>query len=209
MPSRSDDAVRPLDHPVNRRQALGIGGGLAAAGLIGRGRISAQTPSAGAPVSPLAASGGLEEQELRVFLFSGPENDAHKRLAPQFTEYTQGKVKVTVEDGGRDVDYTTKRLAALQAGSDAYDVIHADANDFLQLGSAGYFAALDDFMADTTLFDPAAYNLKDFPDSLLGLFQNGGKQYELPQEASTLMFFYRTDMLEKYGVTPPPVTGYS
>jgi ABC-type glycerol-3-phosphate transport system substrate-binding protein len=64
-------------------------------------------------------------------------------------------------------------------------------------------------MADTNLFDAAAYNLADFPESLLNLFKTDGKQYELPQEASTLMFFYRTDMLEKYGVEPPPITGYS
>jgi len=198
-----------FDQTLSRRRALGVGGGLAAAaamGKVGIGHVRAQDTN---PVAPLAASGGLDEQTINVFLFSGPENDAHKRLAPKFTEYTQGKVKVTVEDGGRDVDYTTKRLAALQAGSDAYDVIHSDANDYLQLGSAGYFAALDDFMADTKLFDAAAYNMADFPDSLLGLFKTDGKQYELPQEASTLMFFYRTDMLEKYGVEPPPVTGYS
>jgi len=45
---------------------------------------------------------------------------------------------------------------------------------------------------------------------LLNLFKDkNGKQLEMPQEASTLMFYYRTDLLQKYGVTPPPVTGYS
>jgi ABC-type glycerol-3-phosphate transport system substrate-binding protein len=151
----------------------------------------------------------LEQQEIRVLLFSGPENDAHKRLAPQFTEYTQGKVKVTVEEGGRDVDYTTKFVAAMQAQSDSYDVIHTDAQNFLQYGPAGYFEPLEPFMSDTELFNAAAYNIKDFPDSLLALFQNDGTQRLLPQEASTLMFFYRKDLLQKYGVEEPAVTGYS
>ncbi len=124
-------------------------------------------------------------------------------------KYTKGKVKVTVEEGGRDVDYQTKFVAAMQAGSDTYDVIHTDAQGFLQFGPAGYFEPLDPFMSDAKLFNAAAYNLKDFPESLLALFQQDGTQRLLPQEASTLMFYYRKDLLQKYGVPEPPVTGYS
>jgi multiple sugar transport system substrate-binding protein len=198
-----------LNHSLTRRKAIGAAGGLAATVALGgrnAGRVAAQ---AAEPVSPIAASGGLEEQEIRVLLFSGPENDAHKRLAPQFTEYTQGKVKVTVEEGGRDVDYQTKFVAAMQASSDVYDVIHTDAQGFLQYGPAGFFAPLDTFMADTNLFNAAAYNLEDFPPSLLALFQQDGTQRLLPQEASTLMFYYRKDLLAKYGVPEPPATGFS
>jgi ABC-type glycerol-3-phosphate transport system substrate-binding protein len=158
---------------------------------------------------PLAAWGGLVSNDFRVLLSRAPLNDANKRLASQFTEYTQGKVKVTVEEGGRDIDYDTKFVAAMQAQSDTYDVIHCDAQHFLQYGPAGYFAPLEPFMADATLFDAAAYNIADFPDSLLALFQYDGTQRLLPQEASTLMFFYRKDLLQKYGVPEPPVTGYS
>jgi len=162
-----------------------------------------------APRFPQLRQTASSKSKIRVLLFSGPENDAHKRLAPQFTEYTQGKVKVTVEEGGRDVDYTTKFVAAMQAGSDTYDVIHTDAQGFLQYGPAGYFEPLDSFMNDATLFDAADYNIQDFPASLLALFQFDGTQRLLPQEASTLMFFYRKDLLQKYGVPEPPVTGFS
>jgi hypothetical protein len=89
----SSDGVRAgsLNASLSRRRMLGIGGGLTASMLLGdrlAGHAFAQgTPAAsGAPVSPAAANGELEEQEIRVLLFSGPENDAHKRLAPQFTE---------------------------------------------------------------------------------------------------------------------------
>jgi len=203
--------LRPsfLQTALNRRRAIGAAGGLAATTLLRDRFVIPAAAQDADPVSPIAASGGLEEQEIRVLLFSGPENDAHKRLAPQFTEYTQGKVKVTVEEGGRDVDYVTKFVAAMQAESDIYDVIHTDAQNFLQFGPAGYFEPLEAFMGDESLFDAAAYNLQDFPDSLLALFQYDGTQRLLPQEASTLMFFYRKDLLEKYGVPEPPVTGYS
>ena len=208
MGAADDLRASLLDTVLSRRRAVGAAGGLAATALLGGCFVSRAAQSAD-PVSPLAASGGLEEQEIRVLLFSGPENDAHKRLAPLFTEYTQGKVTVTVEEGGRDVDYVTKFVAAMQAQSDTYDVIHTDAQNFLQYGPAGYFEPLEGFMADEQLFDAAAYNIQDFPESLLALFQYDGTQRLLPQEASTLMFFYRKDLLEKYGVPEPPVTGYS
>jgi multiple sugar transport system substrate-binding protein len=212
MSASGDVRAGLLKSSVSRRRVLGAGGGLTASVLLGNriaGCAAAQTPGTASPVSPAAANGELDEQEIRVLLFSGPENDAHKRLAPQFTEYTQGKVKVTVEEGGRDVDYDTKFVAAMQAGSDAYDVIHCDAQHFLQYGPAQYFEPLDTFMSDATLFDASAYNIEDFPASLLGLFQFEDTQRLLPQEASTLMFYYRKDLLEKYGVPEPPVTGYS
>ena len=41
-------------------------------------------------------------------MFSGPEVDAHTRLAPKFTEYTKGKVKVQIEEGGRGDAYDAK-----------------------------------------------------------------------------------------------------
>jgi ABC-type glycerol-3-phosphate transport system substrate-binding protein len=209
MGSSSDLRASLLNTSLSRRRALGVGGGLAASLALGgrtAGRVAAQAAD---PVSPIAASGGLEDQEIRVLLFSGPENDAHKRLAAQFTEYTQGKVKVTVEEGGRDVDYQTKFVAAMQAGSDVYDVIHTDAQGFLQYGPANFFEPLETFMSDTNLFNATAYNLEDFPASLLALFQHDGTQRLLPQEASTLMFYYRKDLLQKYGVPEPPITGYS
>jgi multiple sugar transport system substrate-binding protein len=208
MGASGDLRASLLTTALSRRKALGAAGGLAATALMGN-RVSGLAAQDAAPVSPLAASGGLEEQEIRVLLFSGPENDAHKRLAPQFTDYTQGKVKVVVEEGGRDVDYVTKFVAAMQAQSDIYDVIHTDAQNFLQYGPAGYFEPLEGFMGDEELFNAAAYNIQDFPESLLALFQYDGTQRLLPQEASTLMFFYRKDLLEKYGVPEPPVTGFS
>ena len=56
----------------------------------------------------------------------------------------------------------------------------------------------------------AAYNIQDFPrEPARASSSIDGTQRLLPQEASTLMFFYRKDLLEKYGVPEPPVTGYS
>ncbi|MFN8524661.1 MAG: extracellular solute-binding protein [Chloroflexota bacterium] len=162
----------------------------------------------GKPVSPIAAAGGLKDVTIKIIIFSGPEADAHTRLAPQFTEYTKGKVKVQVEEGGRGDVYDAKWLAGMQAKTSAWDVLHDNANRFLGSGPAGFFVPLDDFMKDKDLFDAEAYNNDDFPKALRDIFSYEGKQMLMVQEASGLLFNYRKDLLQKYGVPEPPLEGY-
>lgn len=205
----SDTRKSFLNTPINRRRLLGAGAGLSTALALGGRSPRWSAAQAAQPVVPAAAAGELPEQEIRILIFSGPEADAHTRLAPQFTEYTQGKVKVVIEEGGRDADYNSKWLAAAQSRSDAYDVLHNNAELFLRTGPAGFFEPLEPFMADPKLFNAEAFNLDDFPASLLDLFRVDGKLFLLPQEASTLMFYYRKDLLAQYGVPEPPPIGYS
>ena len=70
-------------------------------------------------------------------MFSGPEVDAHTRLAPKFTEYTKGKVKVQIEEGGRGDAYDAKFLAGMQAKTTAWDILHDNGPRFLTSGPAG------------------------------------------------------------------------
>jgi ABC-type glycerol-3-phosphate transport system substrate-binding protein len=164
--------------------------------------------ASGKPVSPIAASGGLNQTTITIIIFSGPEADTHTRLAPKFTEYTKGKVKVQVEEGGRGDAYDAKWLAGMQAKTTAWDVVHDNANRFLGSGPAGFFVPLSKFMADKELFDAEAYNNADFPKALLDVFSYNGEQLLMVQEASGLLFNYRKDLLQKYGVPEPPPEGY-
>src|SRR5256885_1763451 len=107
----------------------------------------------GTAVSPIAPSGGLNATTITVIIFRGPEADTHPRLAPKFTEYTKGKVKVQVEEGGRGDAYDAKWLSGMQAKTTAWDVIHDNGPRFLGSGPAGFFQPLSKFMADKELFD--------------------------------------------------------
>jgi len=162
----------------------------------------------GKPVIPLAASGGFKETTIRILFQTGPEGDAHTRLSPKFTEYTQGKVKVEIEEGGRGDAYDAKFISALQAKSSAWDVLHDTGPRFLGSGPAGFFAPLGKFMADKELFDAEAYNNDDFPKALRDVFSYNGEQMLMVQEASGMLFNYRKDLLQKYGVPEPPLDGY-
>lgn len=50
-------------------------------------------------------------------------------------------------------------------------------------------------MSNADLFNGQAYNLDDFPKALLDIPSVNGELIGFPQEVSTLMFFYRKDLL--------------
>jgi len=170
---------------------------------------AAAAPQAGAvdSVIPMAASGGFTG-EIVFGIMGGPEADAHIRLAPKFAEATGGKLTVRVEDVGRDV-WGSRWLTNFQSQSDAWDAVNIQSGPFKLAGPAGFVLPLNDFMDSSELLDKGKFNLEDWPPALLDLFTIEGKLYAFPQEASTLMFYYRTDLVEKWGLEAPGPQGFS
>ena len=160
-------------------------------------------------VAPKAARGELADQTIVVAISSGPEADAHTRLASKFTEYTKGKVKVRIEELPRGTAGRAKVLATLQGKSDSWDVVNFTTFDVIPFVKAGFFVPLKKFQANPDLFNAKAFDADDWPKGLLAVHNVDGDQYAYPQEASTLMFFYRKDLLKKYGVPEPGKNGYS
>ena len=160
-------------------------------------------------VAPKAARGELPDTTIIVAINSGPEADTHTRLAAQFTEYTKGKVKVRLEELPRGTAGKAKVMATLQGKSDAWDVVNVTTLDVVPMVKAGFFVPLKKFQADPDLFNAKAFNAEDWPKGLLAIDAVDGEQYAYPQEASTLMCFYRKDLLKKYGVPEPGRNGYS
>lgn len=158
-------------------------------------------------VVPKAAGGGMSG-EVVVGIMGGPEADAHIRLAPRFAETTKNSLTVRVEDVGRDV-WSSRWLTNFQSKSDEWDAVNIQNGPFKLAGPAGFLMPLNDYMDNPELLNKELFNLADWPQALLDLFTIDGKLYEFPQEASTLMFYYRTDLLEKYGIEAPGPQGYS
>ncbi|MBV9544463.1 MAG: extracellular solute-binding protein [Chloroflexi bacterium] len=175
------------------------------------GAITGVTPAAEAAgmVAPKAARGDLTPGTIVIAISGGPEADAHTRLASKFTEYTKGKIQVRVEELPRGTPGTAKALTTLQGQSDAWDVLSVTSDNFETWGEAGFMAPLKTFIGNPDLFNAQAYNLDDFPKALLDIPNVKGEQIGFPQEASTLMFFYRKDLLKKYGIQEPGPKGYS
>lgn len=161
------------------------------------------TGSAIAAFGPAAAA----DVELVVPIQVGPEADAHKRLAAQYLEETKGRVRIRVEEIARAV-HPTKMATALGSKTTEYDVLPFACTMFPLWGAAGWLEPLDDAMKDPKIF-PADYDLADFPASFINVLKREGKLYGIPQELAAYLFMYRIDVLERYGVKPPPLQGWS
>jgi ABC-type glycerol-3-phosphate transport system substrate-binding protein len=147
------------------------------------------------------------QTELVLPIQVGPEADAHKRLATQYFDETKGRIKIRVEEIARAV-HPTKMATALGSKTTEYDVLPFACTMFPLWGAAGWLEPLSDYMADPTLF-PADYDLADFPASFMNVLKRGDKLYGFPQELAAYLFMYRTDVLERYGIKPPPLQGWS
>ena len=189
--------MKTLKHNVSRRSFLS-GTGLAMVGFAtgarfeGGQRVAAQSYDFPASGQPYAGT------ELNVAMVAEPKPLALKELLPEFEDATG--IKVNFED----LAYTTlqeKQLTAITQGGAAYDVVHVDCVWMGQYAGQGWLAPIDDLAART---DPAALDLEDFVPELLNEISLWDKQlYGLPFDTSIMMFYYRTDLLDKYDLAVP------
>lgn len=111
-------------------------------------------------------------------------NEAHPEI----------KVTVNKQDGGDAA--VTKLLTAVKAGSGAPDLMQAEYQKIPTLVSADALADLSGHLGD----DVAAA----FPDSVWKSVTLGSDAvYAVPQDSGPMVFVYRADLFQQYGVTVP------
>ncbi|HET7559435.1 MAG TPA: extracellular solute-binding protein [Limnochordia bacterium] len=87
----------------------------------------------------------------------------------------------------------------MSAGSDAVDVAYLNDTTLKRFAANGWLEPLDDLWAKYK----DEFKLDDFPDSVVQSVSYKGHIYSMPILTNTEMFFYRTDLFEENGVTPP------
>lgn len=156
----------------------------------------------------MVSIGNAEEPiTLTLGIIAGPEADAHKRLAPLFEEYTGGKIRLRVEEIAR-TGYIAKMLSVLTSHTGTYDLLIDLPYRHSLYVEAGFLEPLNSYMENPELFNAAEYNLEDYPAAVLNNFTTDGKLYAIPQECSSYLLFYRTDLLKEYGIAEPPKEGW-
>lgn len=157
------------------------------------------TTEAPAPVEPVATEPPAEEAKpVVVAVWSGPEHDNLVKVADEYTKKT-GK-EVIVEEVAREAYFDKLNTVVANCGTD-YDAFYA-MSDFIPA-----YVAADGLKDLNTFFEDPAVVSSDFTLDDYGkateFFSFDGKLYVLPSEGDTAWLWYRTDLFDKAGLTPP------
>lgn len=108
------------------------------------------------------------------------------------------KIKVDVVNAGQGGTEYTKLEAAIQAGKGAPDVVQLE------------YAELPSILVTNSLTDLAPYGANDikskFTSGAWANVSSGKAVWGVPQDQGPMTFMYRTDILQKAGITTPPAT---
>jgi len=96
-----------------------------------------------------------------------------------------------------------KRSIDLSTGAGMYDVILTGLSIFPQFSKAGWIKPLNEYVDDPSLTDKQWYNLAGISPGGRAANSSNNLLLAMPVEVAGPIMFYRTDILEKYGLEPP------
>lgn len=143
------------------------------------------------------SSGGGSANEINLILSNQPWQRAIQPLIGDFEKQSGVKVKVQTfaEQQARD-----KILLNLQSHSSAMDVFMSlPSREGLQFAKAGYYQPLDSYLSKAS----ADYKSDDFPSAVRAGMTIDNKMIAVPINVEGVVLYYRTDLFQQYGLTPP------
>lgn len=144
--------------------------------------------TSGALLLPAAA---MAEVELNIFISSQHQPEMWRAVLDRYQEQTPG-VTVTIETGGNTSEAQSQYLNTVMSASDStLDVVILDVVRPAQFAAAGWSVPIDD--VDMAAYLPA-YAEANTVD---------GQVVALPAFSDAMFLYYRTDLLEKYGLSVP------
>lgn len=153
-----------------------------------------------------SSSSSSSKAPITVAVFSGPEADAIKSLAPQFTQQTGIAVQFTSFSYDQ---LFSKEVQSATSRAPSYEILFMDDPWIPTFAGGGYLYPVDNFggfNAASQGFATGALRVDQWPPPPPNLVPKGvdanatPHYYALPTTANVTMFFYRTDLAQKYGV---------
>jgi multiple sugar transport system substrate-binding protein len=162
---------------------------------LARRHLLASALALGCALAPLAATA---QTNLRVFIGGQQRPDVMRPLHDRYAQQNPG-VAVELEVGGATSELQQQYLTTVLTSQDsAIDVFLIDVIRPSQYAAAGWALPLDPFLGDQKDEVLARY-LPVYTDAN----QVDGTLYAMPAFADALFLYYRTDLLDKYGLEPP------
>jgi multiple sugar transport system substrate-binding protein len=139
----------------------------------------------------ISASAAFAQTELKVYISSQHQPEKWRQALDMY-EASNPDVKVSIETGGSTSEAQAQYLnTVLTAKDPSLDVLILDIVRPAQFAAAGWTTPLTDMDMSSYLPAYAAANTVD------------GKVIALPAFADAQFLYYRTDLLEKYNISPP------
>lgn len=139
---------------------------------------------------------------VKVLLFAGPYATVAQQKIPEFEEASGLKVDLTIL-GGEVINQKTS--TELLGGGTSFDVMSIRGDSMPFYGSSNVLVDMTDFLNDSEL-TPASYELNDITPKVLDYYSWKDAQIGLPWIADAYIMYYRTDLLEKAGLSGPPTS---
>lgn len=141
-------------------------------------------------------------ESINLAGYAHPTLDAIKPMIPDFEKLTGIKVVVSETDLDKIHDKMVLDMSSGNAGT--YDVVmvpDSNAPEYIELG---FLESLDDYVANQEPW----FDIEDVAFAYRDLYMdiNSEKLYAIPQGGETGIFYYRTDIFEKYGFVVPTNT---
>lgn len=156
--------------------------------------IGLATAGCGSNQTGASASGS---HEINLMWENHPWQRAIQPLLADFTKKTGIKVNVQTF---AEAQMRDKQQLTLQSRSDSMDVyMTLPSREGPQYAKAGYYQPLDDYLAKA----PADYKADDFTKGAMAGMKIDGKTIALPLNVEGTALYYRKDIFDKYGLTPP------
>ena len=188
MPDHTTTAAGAGGRPISRRTLFRYGA--AAAGALGAGSLLAACGGGGGGGVP---AGPDARADLVLSSWQIPVDiETYRKFAADY-KATHPNVNITVHEtpGGDFNQWFTTQLA----GGSAPDIIRITWQQIGRYAQNNGVIALDDHL-------PPDYGA-DFAPTFWAAAQLGGRVHGIPQHTDTFATFYRTDVFQKIGVTPP------
>jgi len=129
--------------------------------------------------------------------FNDAESAKFEAIVAQFEKDNPG-IKIESDRDNSPADAYYRKLVTLIMGEAAPDIARVEPPKAASYVAAGYAANLDPYVSTGLVLDL-------FPGTLEPVVSDGAL-YGIPQDISTLVLFYRTDMLAEAGYDSPPAT---
>ena len=143
-----------------------------------------------------------DQAPVKVLLFAGPYATVAQQKLPEFEKASGIKVDLTVL-GGEVINQKTS--TELLGGGTSFDVMSIRGDSMPFYGSSNVLADMSKFLQDSEL-TPASYELDDITPMVMDYYNWKGAQVGLPWIADAYVMYYRTDLLEKAGLSGPPTS---